>query len=194
MVIVVVVFSMGKYFTFSSTSDPGWKVIRDFICSGTGYKIYYGDHLESSSAVDPSFWPIHPTQERMLQAKLMANGFSDMSWNSDASSTWVCERSECYMPELSDDVAYHSECCLGHYENDGFLDFENQRNNVTVGITNRAILDAIDPRSMDYSVPYIYEHFSWSHCSGAHGDVDATLSDLYSEGVEDSGSDDNASD
>lgn len=72
--------SMGKYFTFTSTSDEGWKDIREFICTGNGYKVFYGDHLESSSAVDPSFWSIHPTQERFLQAMLMADGKSSNSF------------------------------------------------------------------------------------------------------------------
>lgn len=40
---------------------------KDFICTGDGYKVFGGDHLESASPADPSFWVIHPALERMLQ-------------------------------------------------------------------------------------------------------------------------------
>ena len=52
--------------------DAGWYAWRDFICTGDGYKLFGGDHLEAASPADPSFWPIHPTLERLLQAKYMA--------------------------------------------------------------------------------------------------------------------------
>lgn len=116
-----------------------------------------------------------------------------MDWNSDADSTWVCERSECYMPELSDGVDYHPECCLGHYEFDGYPDYEGQRTNVTIGMTNREVIDATDPTSKDYSMPYIYDSFSWSHCASAHaGDVDSTLEKIYKEGATSSDDDDDS--
>ena len=42
----------------------------EFVCDGDGYKVFAGDHLESASAADPSFWPIHPTLDRLLQVTL----------------------------------------------------------------------------------------------------------------------------
>ena len=41
-------------------------------------QVFVGDHLESATAVDPSFWEIHPTMERLLHAKLMAGGFASI--------------------------------------------------------------------------------------------------------------------
>lgn len=34
--------------------------------------ILIGDHLEAASAYDPSFWPIHPTLERLWQVSLLS--------------------------------------------------------------------------------------------------------------------------
>jgi hypothetical protein len=36
----------------------------------TGVNTILGDHLEASSAADVSFWPIHPTLERLLHYKM----------------------------------------------------------------------------------------------------------------------------
>jgi hypothetical protein len=49
-------------------SDEAW---TDFICNGDASKIFSGDHLESASPADPSFWVIHPTLERLFLAKLI---------------------------------------------------------------------------------------------------------------------------
>lgn len=56
----------------------------EFVCDGDGYKVFAGDHLESASAADPSFWPIHPTLDRLLQAKFMSGGWETPStWPED---------------------------------------------------------------------------------------------------------------
>lgn len=45
------------------------------------------------------------------------------------------------------------------------------------GPTNREVLLATDPRYETYSMPYIYDSFTWSHCSE---DFDGLLGDLAS--------------
>lgn len=52
-------------------TDHQWEEWRDFVCTGDAYKIFVGDHLESASPSDPSFWPIHPTQERLVQVRTL---------------------------------------------------------------------------------------------------------------------------
>jgi Common central domain of tyrosinase len=64
----------------SDIDDDGWYAWADFVCEGDGAKIFGGDHIESSSPADPSFWVIHPTLERLLHAKLMSGGFDDETW------------------------------------------------------------------------------------------------------------------
>ena len=87
-----------------------------FVCSGDGYRIYPGDHIESASPADPSFWSllftlappslhssslssdcrvVHPTLERLFQARLMVGGFDDESWPSDPVTEFVCSGASC---------------------------------------------------------------------------------------------------
>lgn len=53
--------------------QQGWV---SFLCGGGGgSQVFIGDNYESSSPKDPTFWVIHPTIERLLQAKFLAGGF-----------------------------------------------------------------------------------------------------------------------
>ena len=158
----------------STMSDDGWKAWQDFVCTGDGGKIFSGDHLESASPADPSFWVIHPTLERLYHAKLMAGGFDDNSWATDAVNDFVCDKAECYMSTYGA-KDYYTECCYGHYENDQFLDFATGNKSHKMGDTNGAVLIMTDPRSEGYSMPYIYDGFTWKHCSQ---DFDTTVRDL----------------
>ena len=83
--------SMLKKYT-GTLDDAGWSSWKDFICTGDGSKIFAGDHLESASPGDPSFWPVHPTLERLLQAKFMLGGFADDAWPAEQTSRCVCLR------------------------------------------------------------------------------------------------------
>lgn len=141
-----------------------WGKWRDFVCSGNGFRVFVGDQLESASPSDPSFWPIHPTQERIYHARLMAGGFDDYDWPSDASVEYVCDKSQCY-EDYEETKDYFDECCYGHFENDQLLDFETGDKASGVGPTNKKLLADIDASSNDYSVSYIYDDFTWSHCS-----------------------------
>ena len=77
-------------------SDWGWTAWTEFLCDGNGWKIFPGDHLESASPSDPSFWPIHPTLERLLQAKFMSGGFLNTTWATDAATQNICHHASCY--------------------------------------------------------------------------------------------------
>ena len=140
--------------------DDGWTAWSDFICTGDGQKIYSGDHLESASPSDPSFWPIHSTLERLTHAKLMAGGFKNTNWATDPVNDYVCNKAECYEEDyLATD--YYDECCTGHYQNDQMLDAITGQKDSGVGPTNDFIMKSTDPTSMEYSMPYIYDDFSW---------------------------------
>lgn len=47
-----------------------------------------GDQLESASPMDPSFWPIHPTIERLYSLKKLRGYFTDESWPSIGTSSY----------------------------------------------------------------------------------------------------------
>lgn len=46
------------------SSFKDYSLWSDWLCTGDSYKVFVGDHLESASPSDPSFWPIHPNLER----------------------------------------------------------------------------------------------------------------------------------
>eukprot|EP01038_Epipyxis_sp_PR26KG_P004349 gene4349-6153_t len=141
-----------------------------FLCDGNGSKIVAGDDAESASPADPSFWVIHPTLERLLYARQMAGGFFNTTWPSDN----ACERQTCYN-STSGAFEYSKSCCDGHYEDSQLLDAINNDRYGGYGPTNGEIIAATNPLSSDYSVNYIYDGFTWDHCSY---DFDALLQSI----------------
>ena len=163
-----------------ANADHTWSTFRDFICKGDGYKIFVGDHLESASTSDPSFWPGHPTLERLVQLKYMTGVATGFTWPTSAthSATDVCDAPTCY--ETTSGVTTKSnfaQCCYGHNEYDQLLDFVNRDTSRTVGPTNHDMLFGTDPTSDAYSMPYIYNHFAWDHCEE---DFEGAMREVYS--------------
>jgi hypothetical protein len=158
--------------------DKGWMAWKDFICMGDGYKIFGGDHLEAASPADPSFWPIHPTLERLLQAKYMSGGFSDNTWPTDPKADYICDKASCYDFDTGT-YDYWGSCCYGHYENDKLLDAPNANRTGHVGWTNAEIHKATDPTSAEYSMGYIYDDFDWDHCADLGLDFEELLQEKY---------------
>ena len=162
-------------------SFKDWSIFYDFLCDGDAWRIFAGDHLEAASPADPSFWPIHPNQERLLQLKLMTGGFDDGSWPTDIAS--VCDKSNCYEGTYGLSADYNdrgnfTECCIGHYEDDRLLDFETGDLYSGAGLTNREVYTYTDPRSAAYNMTYIYDDFSWDHCADTK-DFSALIVELY---------------
>lgn len=172
---------MKKQVTSSNVPEnfEDWDIWVDFLCTGDGYKVFVGDHLESASPSDPSFWPIHPNQERLLQLKFMTGGFDDNTWPTDAAS--VCDKAKCYINDL-DDKDYYEQCCYGHYIDDQLLDFVSGDRYSGFGLTNRQVYEYTDPRLKDYNMPYIYDDFSWSHCED--DDFASLTEELYEKNYE----------
>jgi len=158
-------------------SVDGWYAWKDFVCTGDGGKIFSGDHLESASPHDPSFWVIHPTLERLYQAKMLAGGFKDAEWATDAQNDFVCDKAVCYS-DATGTLEYGEDCCYGHYEDSQFLNFVSGNRSSHYGDTNGAIIKAADPTSADYSMGYIYDTFTWNHCSS---DFQRLLVDMKEE-------------
>jgi hypothetical protein len=160
--------------------DEGWDAWVDFICGGYGSKIFGGDHLESASPADPSFWPIHPTLERILQVKYMAGGFNSDDWPNDPDADYVCNKVTCY-DEDSGEFGHWDMCCYGHYQDDQLLDAPNNDKYSYVGPTNREIFEGTNPKNIDYNMPYIYDKFNWEHCLLEDLDFDELITDLYND-------------
>ena len=75
----------------------------------------------SASPADPSFWPIHPTLERLLQAKYLSGGFLTDNWPTDALSEYVCNKPMC-LDTATNKIDAYPDCCYGHFENDKVFD------------------------------------------------------------------------
>lgn len=153
----------------SNITQEGLEEWKEFICSGNGYKIFAGDHLESASPADPSFYVIHPTLERLFHAKQMltgynSNGFTSTTWASSAIKEFVCEKTRCY-DTTSSLISVHEDCCYGHYQHDQLLDAISGDRSSRYGLSNQEMLANTNPLNEDYSVNYIYDSFTWNHCS-----------------------------
>lgn len=116
-----------------------------------------GEQLESASPIDVSFWPIHPTVERLFQYKLLIAPFNDERWAAPLSykgkKTRYCQY-------------YSTSDCEGHHAYD-LTAFQVSVRNDTGDfelkyLTNGEILGAIQMTS--YKMPYVYNDFSWPHC------------------------------
>lgn len=159
--------SLGSYVPANATDDD-WNEWRDFICTGDGWRIFVGDHLESASPADPTFWPIHPSQDRLLQLKYATGGFEDFTWpTTGKTSEWICNHNECFEEDKSGNPTflYWDDCCYGHFEHDQLLDFTTGDKSKGYGPTNSEMLLGSDPSSYNYSMPYIYDNFQWDHCT-----------------------------
>ena len=161
---------------------PQWEKWEDFICTGDGYKIVPGDHLESASPTDPSFWPIHPTLERLMQAKFMSGGFENNTWHTDPVNENVCHHASCYESYINDTFAFYPECCYGHYQYDQMLNAITGSKYEYYGPTNDVILTGTNPTGM-YTMPYLYDDFSWDHCLDVDVDFDDLLDGFYKQYV-----------
>jgi hypothetical protein len=161
--------------------QEGWIAWRDFICTGDGYKVFGGDHLESASPADPSFWPIHPTLERLLHARFMAGGFDTEEWPTDPVNDYVCNKVTCFDDEqaLTDDIrapfSSWDSCCYGHYIDDQLLDAPNGDRFSFVGPTNREVFEWTNPTKLTYQMTFIYDKFNWDHCSEQGYDFDELM-------------------
>lgn len=121
------------------------KVIQLAVCEN---KFWPGDHLEAASPIEASFWPIHPTLDRLYQFKMMVKPFTDMTWDGEflCTDNIGCEGHNAY--DLTRWTAI--------VQSDDDSTFERKYH------TNLEVREAMNPSS--YGLPYIYQHFEWEHC------------------------------
>ena len=128
---------------------------------------------QASSSLDPSFWVTHPTMERLWMFKRLTGTMTDLTWP-DADTHVLDEETGTISLEA---LSLYGEDCAGHRGADVFpfglaLDDGDSGFMVRTGVggdevnwnslTNREILQALDPRVNQLS--YIYDTFEWSHC------------------------------
>ncbi|CAM9874878.1 unnamed protein product, partial [Hapterophycus canaliculatus] len=120
---------------------------------------------QASSSFDPTFYPMHPTVDRLWAYTVLTGQMKDFSWpDSDVTIT---------NPDGSlsfESVSIDGDDCNGHRGSDVFpfgllrntsdgFEGAGRGNN----FTNRELLARLDPRINALS--YVYDNFKWTHCS-----------------------------
>jgi len=127
------------------------------------YPYWVGDHADSSSPTEVSFWPIHPTIERLLQYKQLARPFLNFSWSAPPGR----DNHVCIYDGTERSSGFGNSSCRGHHEYDvTFWSTVVKDADGSYGqkhLTNAEVLDAVLPTG-NYSAPYIYDNFLWKHC------------------------------
>lgn len=143
------------------------ELTKAVFCSGK--KWYIGDQLEASSPADVSFWPIHPTMERLVQYKRLVDDFEDTTWNATGNSFgWndLCKWGQEFGIDCDghheDDLTSFQMCFLGEANVTSFVG-GNPATLVTSHLTNSEVLSLSDPDNSVF-LPYVYDNFKWPHC------------------------------
>ena len=133
-------------------------VVRKLVC-GASWRV--GDHVEASSPADISFWPAHPTIERLLQYKFLAAPFADLSWNATGNAYgWndLCKWGADFDQAVD---------CAGHRADDLTAFFvKTQKGNGTYAkarLSNEEILNR-ETQAGTEKLSYVYDNFNWAHC------------------------------
>ncbi|CBJ25520.1 ortho-aminophenol oxidase [Ectocarpus siliculosus] len=138
------------------------------VCAST---IFDGDHLHAGSSLDPTFWAMHPTMERLFMFSSLTGQLTDFHWPdsefsyTDSDGNIVVETTGIY-----------GDTCHGHGGSDVFpfdlLDGDDDAFQIKTGmpgngetgnkLTNREVLAVLDARFN--MLPYVYDNFRWDHC------------------------------
>lgn len=139
--------------SYVSESDSGDLKIDSTILRAlwkmAGSSAVTGDLLQSSAPVDPLFWIIHPSIERVWQWKRLSSCPYEYSWASGSSVYSQCSGHD------AEDVLPFSEMTAQSSHTAGSGQFSD--------LTNAEIYALLDPT--DNAMNYIYDSFEWSHCS-----------------------------
>eukprot|EP00752_Nemacystus_decipiens_P012221 g10835.t1 len=163
-------------FTFDQEfTEEEKRILAAQWCNG---QVGMGESSQSSSPLDPTFWSMHPTMERLLVFKLLAGTFTDYSWP-DEPGSWVGMDGVEYDVEIST----RSDTCYGHRGSDIFpydilTDFITPQftfygKKAPNTLQNRAVIRLFDPS--ENALPFIYDNFEWSHCA----DMGFDFSDFF---------------
>ena len=142
-------------FGFTKTfSDDLLSTMLAYMCSNS---LVVGDHASSSSANDPSFWPMHSTVERYSQLLRLNGAMESENWPADDSCVF------------SSNIHPFTDTCTGHYADDalafGSVDGEE--------FSNAQYYAYLDPTVS--SGTYVYDNFEYEHCTDVGVVIDSSL-------------------
>jgi len=171
----------------NATNMPHYDVIMRTVFCDTAF--WPGDHLEAASPIEASFWPIHPTIDRLLQYKDLATPFKVPEYGMMLQSN--CSGKDCITrdsEELCMDPGFQNgKRCYGHNPYD--ITFFRSTHKTKEGAFIQTHLTNWEVRQSqmvkgEYGLPYLYNHYEFNHCDEAYGikfkpvdDADTVLSD-----------------
>ena len=128
------------------------EVAEEMYCN---HKYWPGDHLEAASPAEASFWPIHPTLDRLLQYKEAVEPFTGKEWaGDDDTETEVCTTG--------------GSNCKGHNQYD-LTFWKMSTKDSSTGLYNHNYHSNEEVRvslNQDtYAMSYVYDDFKWEHCA-----------------------------
>ena len=144
------IFADDLYLTNRRGADVSEAILSALCNVGDDLAPSIGDSLESASPLDISFYPTHPTVDRLYHWRRI-NGFSDETWTDDMARSVSFE-----------DVGY----CWGHNLNDTLVWGDDLFADGAAGpYTNAMLWAAFDPTDGNSPTPYVYDTFEWPHCA-----------------------------
>ena len=136
------------------------EVVKRLVCVASWH---VGDHVEASSPTDVSFWPAHPTIERLLQYKALVSPLDSWAWNATGNAygwTDICKWGADFDQAVE---------CAGHRRDDLTAFFVHAQNATgayaEVRLSNAELLDR-ETRTGTATLSYVYDAFTWDHCPG----------------------------
>ena len=156
---------VGDWVMDITNKSVAFKLIEQTLCN-TAFVL--GEQVEAASPLDVTFWPIHPTMDRLLQYKRIVNDFKFANWSSPHGPSVYCVTAQCKGHHAFDLTPSRTL----YERSDGSYVYEY--------LTNHEVLKMTHPR--EYQMPYIYDNFRWDHCeeegyvfTGAPATEDASL-------------------
>ena len=152
------------------------ELVKDLVTMIATVPVAEGDMLESASPADILFWVIHPTIERLLQAKRLntvsqIGNTSFTKWSKPQQETWL---QYSFYDLKEGENAFHpgNYTCRGHAAGDPALAsalqmtdiiYTNDLNGDGV-LTNLEFYEVLDPNEMNNN-DYVFDNFDWDHCN-----------------------------
>lgn len=127
-----------------------------------------GDMYTSGAPIDPIFWPLHSTADRLLSLRRVLKHYNlwplDETWGykhagDPTDDGYVCDWTNVNESSL-DMPTCRKQACYGHGEADS-LPFENFLGN-DESYTNTEFYALMNPWNI--SLPYVYDSFNYHHC------------------------------
>merc|ERR1711988_204784 len=115
-----------------------------------------GEAVDASAPYDVAWWSVFPTVERLWVRRKLSRGFSDEAWANADGETQVCQSSGSCDGHNAEDIIPLPVFARG---TDGYFRSRHY--------SNQELYTVADPAriSGNYSLPYVYEHFEWPHCT-----------------------------